>query len=326
VQFKGHGPKPEHFPALQAMTTLRIERCFDPSGDCPNPAINAHSVQKARYLRLLATNGHVMTVNIRASVRDGVSIDFESVGINVATTFTGLCAEHDERLFAPIEKNELDLDSPEHLFLLAYRSVVHELHSQIVAANRMQGGYQYGIEQGWDDPNTPSEAGLLATHRWMAAYDTYVYKSELDNALLEGRFDAFQHHIVKLNVARPTVATCAYYSVDDVFVKDEMLVLHLNVLPVSQTQTIAVFSYVSRLGRMARRHLRPMLRTDGSRRLHDLSRLLIEHCGNLVLAPDFVESWDTAKREAIVRYFMSTAMRPLETYDSPHFDLFVAPV
>ena len=193
------------------------------------------------------------------------------------------------------------------------------LHLKCKAATSTEFG------QRWDNPSLPSEAGLLATHRMAAAYETYLYKNELDAALLEGRFDAFQHHVVRIDVARPTVATCAYYSVDDVFVKDEMLVLHLNVLPVSETQTVAVFSYVPRLGRMARRHLRPMLRKDGSHRQHDLSRLLIEHCGNLVLPSDYVDSWDMAKREAIVRDFMSTALRPLETYDSSYFDLFVSP-
>lgn len=315
----------DRFQAAQSLERLKIRRCLAPGVECGRKAICAHSIQKARYLQLLQRDGHVVAVRHKFTPATGLTFSFESVGINEATTFTGLCAEHDQSLFAPIENAELDLGDREHLFLLAYRGAIHELHSQMEAASKVQSAYLYRVDQGWDDGNSPSRAGLAATHRMITAYETYVYKTELDVAYASGDFDALDHHVIRLAVERPTIAGNSLYSVDDVIVGNETLVIHLNVLPISATQTVAVFSYVPRFGRMARRHLRPMLRQDASNRMHDLSRMVIDNCGNLVIAPDFFDSWDSTKRDAILGYFIGTAMDPRTKYDSEHFEMFAAP-
>jgi hypothetical protein len=266
-----------------------------------------------------------MAVTINTTPASGMTVNFDLVGLKEATAFTGLCAEHDDALFAPIEKRELDPSNEEHLFLLAYRSLLKEFHEQIVAASRLQTMYQHRIAEGLDSPVLPSKAGLYATHRIMTAFDTYQYKIDLDQAYMARDFGSLVHHVVEIDVARPTVAVSSLYSVDDVPVGDETLRLHFTVLPVSMSRTLAVFSYPARFGRAARRHLRPMLRSDSRKRLHDLSRMTIENCGNLVVAPDFVASWSAEKREAIVAHFTHTAMHPPGTHDSPHFELFVPP-
>jgi hypothetical protein len=312
---------PARFGVFQDMAKVRIERCLA-TQDCTRPAIRAHSLQKSRFLKLLAEKGHVMAVRTNVKPDEGMTVDFTKVGIDNASTFSGLCSAHDDAIFAPIEKAPLELDSPHHLFLLAYRSILQELHEQMEAALRLQTMYLYRVENGLDPESVPSRAGLVATHRMVVAYETYRYKTELDEAYRCGDYGVLQHHVIELEVERPTVAASSYYSVDDVLVGSEMLALHLNVLPVSQTQTVAVFSYAQRFGRMARRHLRPMLREEDRGRAHDLSRLMIEGCGQLVAAPGFVGEWSPEKRAAIAAYFMKTAVEPLDRYDSPHFELF----
>ena len=59
---------------------------------------------------------------------------FKSVGRNDATTFTGLCSEHDRRMFEPIDKATINVLDEEHLFLFAYRSVLRELHADATGA------------------------------------------------------------------------------------------------------------------------------------------------------------------------------------------------
>lgn len=323
MQFPGR-VDPNRMQALQQIRNLKIERCIGPY-ECENPAIRAHAVQKSAYLKLLQQDGHVMAVSHRVSQTDGASVDFEPLGIQSATTFTGLCSIHDNAIFAPIEKTALDLEDLEHLFLLAYRSALNEFHEQIEAASRLQSAYQYRVEQGLDDPREPTKAAVTATDRIAVACETYQYKVELDAAYLARDFVALQHHVVRIAVARPTVAGSSLFSVDDVYVGNETLRLHLNVLPISAHETIAVFSYAPRFGRAARRHLRPMLRSDDRMRLHDLSRILIDGCGKLVVAPDYLDSWTTEKRNAIVQYYVHTALDGTTKYDSPHFELFIAP-
>jgi len=46
----------------------------------------------------------------RLDLDQGPEIRFESVGVNRATVFSGLCAEHDSSLFRVIEHDAPDLD------------------------------------------------------------------------------------------------------------------------------------------------------------------------------------------------------------------------
>ena len=65
-----------------------------------------------------------------------------SVGRNDAITFTGSCSEHDRRIFEPIDKSPINVQDDEHLFLLAYRSVLRELYAVATGAVKNQLGYR----------------------------------------------------------------------------------------------------------------------------------------------------------------------------------------
>ena len=104
-----------------------------------------------------------------------------------------------------------------------------------------------------------------------------------------------------------------------------MLLIHLNVFPLSATQTVAVFSYLRTSGRLARRSLRSVLRKQGEERLNNLWRLVLDVCGNLMFAPLFVSAWSQVKREAILDYFVRTAQKSEPDARSPYFDIFTRP-
>lgn len=70
---------------------------------CEAQAIRSHSVQNSRVLDLLVRDGHVKALGKRIDKMTGPVIQFEDVGRNEATTFTGFCAEHDAKIFAAIE-------------------------------------------------------------------------------------------------------------------------------------------------------------------------------------------------------------------------------
>ena len=115
------------------------------------------------------SSGHVLEIGLNATLEDGLHIDFERVGLKQATTFPGLCAAHDNAVFSPIEKSDIDFNSPEHLFLLAYRASIKELHEQLESASKLQSGYLSRVRRGLDPSDTPSRAGIEAMHRMMTA-------------------------------------------------------------------------------------------------------------------------------------------------------------
>ena len=86
-------------------------------------------MQNSGVLDLLVDKGHVIMPRLDFRKTEPPQFVFEEVGRNQATTFTGLCGEHDQLLFAPIDTKPLDPTDQEQLFLLAYRSLLKEVHA-----------------------------------------------------------------------------------------------------------------------------------------------------------------------------------------------------
>lgn len=115
-------------------------KCLDPTMQCAETAIKAHTVQNATAMSFIEENGHVSTV--RVQLRNGEpACRFAKVGRNDASTFTGLCGRHDTEMFKPIDTKELSLDDSEQLFLIAWRAVTRELHATLEGASRIQSTY-----------------------------------------------------------------------------------------------------------------------------------------------------------------------------------------
>lgn len=96
----------------------KFSRCFF-SDKCQAKAIKAHSIQNKGVLEELAENGHVIMPQIIQNLDNIPRLEFNEVGKNKATTFTGLCKQHDNMLFKPIDDNPFDPSDEEHLFLLS---------------------------------------------------------------------------------------------------------------------------------------------------------------------------------------------------------------
>ena len=120
---------------------LSANLCLEPSEACSFAAIRAHSIQNTRVLDRLCSKGHVIMPK-RQNPSDGRVdiVAFESIGRHRATTFTGLCGKHDRLIFEPIDKSPIDIRNGEHLFLVAYRSVLRELHATLSGAARSSFG------------------------------------------------------------------------------------------------------------------------------------------------------------------------------------------
>ena len=96
--------------------------------ECDRSAIRAHSIQNARIIDLLAKDGHVIAPRMNIT-KEGPAVNFELIGRNQASTFTGMCNAHDTEMFSPLESKELNFNDQEQLFLLAHRSATRELHA-----------------------------------------------------------------------------------------------------------------------------------------------------------------------------------------------------
>lgn len=188
-------------------------KCLAPSTDCDEKPIRAHSIQNARVLDFLETDGRVLMPRYKL-VNGEPAMEFARVGRNDASTFTGLCSKHDTELFKAIDTDPLDVDNREHLRQLAYRSVMREMHTEIENGERLWAIHE-GIckAQGADPNEVATKASVLSLGFSKKAWEVYRYRSKhFDKPAEEGRAPDLRHLIIEMDNQRPVLAASALFS------------------------------------------------------------------------------------------------------------------
>lgn len=284
----------------------KFHKCLDPTLTCTGKPINAHSIQNARVLDLLERRGHVVMPSKKFSA-SGPEIRFEEVGRNQASTFTGFCAEHDSSIFRSLDTQPFNPKNPEHLFLLAYRSVTRELHAIMEGAYKIQGAYSWRVDKGLDPSDAPSVAGIEATTHLIKGWGTWKYRHQhFDLALVKQNWKAIRHNVFAFESQSPTIAVSALFFFNGIVRNNDIVRCALNVFPVSNDQTVVVFSYAKPDSQTARQNLRPVLSSHGERQKYELSKLIIANMENFAIAPKWFDSWSDGKKKAVQDAFVST--------------------
>jgi hypothetical protein len=284
-----------------ALQKVSVNRCLEPSETCEGPAIRAHSIQNSVILDQFCFNGHVIMP--RSKMRStGPDVSFGTVGRNEATTFTGLCGTHDQAIFAPVDIAPIDVRNNEHLFLLAYRSVLRELHASMTAAVKTQHGVQERIELGLVRGDVPSRDELIAVDHMVNSYNSYEYKRKYDLAFSEKKFGRIQHVQFFEPDRSPSSAVSALFSLDHIMVGDDVARVALNVFP-STHGAMIIFSFLREHALQIRPFMRPFKKVWNDRLLEMVSVPILNWCENFVILPN---SWSKGTKERWSRSFPST--------------------
>jgi len=297
-------------------------RCIAPGVECPSEPIRAHSVQREGPLRRVSADGHVIMLRQRIDLDRGPTYDFAPVGVNKATVFTGLCREHDQRLFTAIDRQPLNRADAEQLFLYAYRAVLRETHVSIESAAKLQAVYQEKCRLGLTDPNVPTSADMFAVDRMVRAYETWLYKEMCDEALVARRYDDLVYDCIDLGETPPCIAVSSLFSIDEVQVGDDVARVALTVLDGEDDHAYGLLAYLRRDSTQAREWLEPLLRNTLKSQRYLLSRLILERCDNIVISPTVFATWSPQKREIIRDFWASTVLRNENKFDDDRLDLF----
>lgn len=309
--------KKDYFDLLK----VRYKKCLEPTGACEAEAINAHSIQNARVFDVLAQDGHLLKSGLKHS--DMLpTVQLERMGRNKASTFKGLCAEHDQAVFRPIDTQAFDAADVQHLFLLAYRSVLYELHADLQAAVKLQLGFQAAVARGAVRGEIPTPQGMLATSWLCNAIDCHDYKRKFDHAYLASAFDAVEHQVLHFSGLPPTVAASTLFSLDDIeWPPDDVARVALNVFP-DEDGTVAIFSYLREERPYAMQYLGRLLEAKDDYQRYLMSKLVLRHCENFVISPAYYDTWPGAKREAVQDFFKRTLLNNDHEYEDEHLYLF----
>jgi hypothetical protein len=148
--------------------TVKAQRngtCLYPG--CTDKPIGSHVIAR-KTLRLITENSKVLTWNIptgwamyrqlkAGKPLEDLSLEPESVGIYDIRKVTHpiFCHDHDDRIFAPIEKNEIASCSTliaEQIVLLAYRALCSVTYSDTVTEAILAVSKQHGYKHSLSEP------------------------------------------------------------------------------------------------------------------------------------------------------------------------------
>lgn len=286
----------------------KLEQCFHFGGGeiCRSSAIKAHSIQNRGVLEQLAEDGHVVMIEIELNAESGPRLTYKRVGRNKATTFTGLCATHDNNLFQPIDDEGIDLGSEQHKFLVAFRTLLRELTAKATVSKRLAYAHSEATKLGGI-----SEHQLLeAEHRSMeAAAECIGLLEHIGNfwqAFRVSDWTKLSHTEIRLEGKAPGFACSALYAFEHDFSflenQENYRTCALNVFG-DEGDTVAIFSYLTRDSDYWTSHLAELQSLSGVYLEYRLSKLVLANSDNLVLRPSFYSSFSEEKKASISDFY-----------------------
>lgn len=308
--------------SLFRVVKAELKRCFEPHEQCNSTSIRAHSIQNKKVLDQLSQDGHVIMPQERIVEKgERVLVDFMLVGRNEASTFTGLCAQHDKEIFSPIDDFDIDIGNKQQLFLLAYRSVLKKLHSLSLETQRLEQLYEDQVKIGVATYDASNPVQKIVMTRFIRAYCTYNYKRIFDQVYLANTYDTVHHETFSFEHQAPTVAVSGLYWLEIEKPGNVTGVprLILNIFPIER-MTHVVFSYLDEDAQYIREHLDGILNTSLKRRLWLISKTIIGACDNFVISPIFWRNLSKRRRDSIGGYYKETLLDRKE-YDGNIQDL-----
>lgn len=175
--------------------------------------IKAHTVQRRGGLSAIAENGHVISGKggLEDIFKNDGAIIPREVGINHASTFMGFCDVHDNQLFAPVEKNPVQLDKL-GAFLLSFRAICYEYLMKKTAFRTVE--IQRQLDRGKDFETQCVIQQYLHLYRVginRGLRDLSGWKQTYDNAYRAGNYEDFFFHAVLFAQPLPIVACGAFH-------------------------------------------------------------------------------------------------------------------
>jgi hypothetical protein len=313
---------PEELAEFFRVRKIEFGRCLEPTMQCTQPAIRAHSIQNAQTIALLEGKDHVIAWQPQFS-EAGPDIALRKIGRNEASTFRGFCNQHDTDLFRPLDTKPLDLADREQLFLLAYRGITCELHAIMTGVTQLQTLYNARVERGVESRDETSPVGQKSVEQMLLCWATWRYRHNYyDEPLLSKSFAGIEHHIIELDGQQPCLAASSFFTLKDVPVDEELNGTAINVLPVSDTKTVVIFSYASQDLGTVHAVLDRILNSCGDTQKYELSKLILSRVSNVLISPNHFGKWEPSKVKKIADAFVETVRTQRDIGDDTDFMLF----
>jgi hypothetical protein len=308
---------------IHRLKNASYERCLWHTMTCTGAPIRAHAIQNSRALESLAQDGHV--VMFKPELRGTeFGIPFQLVGRNLATTFAGLCSEHDTLLFLPIDTNEIEPANAEHRFLVAYRAVLKGLHSALSSAQMVQLTLQKGVELGHFAEDGP-EARLAAT-KFIAGMQMFGVAQCFHHIYTTKGWDSLPSATLQIPTPSPTLAASGVcLPVEAIPMlranKKSLPFLVFSIFPQGHSLYVQ-FSWLPPAEAVMRRSIDGIVTACGDHQFYLLSKFILKYTETFTLRPSVYASFTKQQVEEMTRYFVANGTGERAEWDDPKLYLF----
>jgi len=283
---------------------------------CSGTIVKAHTVPRSDSLQKIARNGHVYSFipSLENIIKDKGRLRPELRGINEASTFSGFCSTHDDRIFSRIEKQPFE-NYPEQCFLLGYRALAMELYKQraLVASSAMRRKADKGksLRRQLDIQykNSLIDMGASAGLR-----DNEYHKAHYDNILLSGNFSDIRSFIIELGIPPPIMCSAALFPEQDFCGNPLQDIANLDVVPdlinitsfSSGNHGFIAFTWLANSDNSCKSFIKSLREMPIERVTDGIIRLLFEYFENVHIKPDWWDELGNGKRESLIDRFANS--------------------
>lgn len=274
--------------------------CLHPQSSsftCSQQIVKAHSVSNSSNLKNIAEDGHVLRFYYppKAPVEARGRVTAQSIGVNKASTFTGVCKLHDSQIFSCIDQ-PINLLTPEHCFLLAYRALCKVVFTKAASfaasptLRQLDRGTPPHVQQAHQKSCSDREFSLL-----VGLQDLHRDKAEFNRHLFGHNFQAISYYALELDHA-PQIACSVAFTPDVDFDGNQLQSLenpgiHVDMCTCSIIATprggAIVFAWLKETTGASRRLIESLDRLKPHLRPSAIVRLVFE-CGENVF---FSKAW-----------------------------------
>ncbi len=310
-------------------------RCLWYEG-CSSKSARAHAIQKSLLIPL-NTGGHVLMPEMPRSMElTNPRVEFVRRGVQrKATVFTGLCNEHDNHIFSPMEDRKPNLDNMRHSFLLAYKAVLEQTHKARMAVDVTRKWLHEEEAENAELVRRRGKTFLTANPRLLRATLAFrqhladieqhlkgmlARKRRFDDAYHRRTYDLLEHERITLpeEAGAHFVAIGLINTAKFEFQPRESTFVSLNVLPLRRS-TELLLSFLADERDLALPFVRRLRHARRMEQLTSVSRVVLRSCETLALRPSFYEQLPDERRSAVERYFLLTTHPALDPEMPPYF-------
>jgi hypothetical protein len=282
--------------------------CLHPEAphSCSETYCAAHTIQKRSGLSALAENQHVLSARNPSPHRDNDLL--EKVGINIASTFRGFCAKHDNHTFKPAES--AGQPNEDVAFLLSYRALCFEIYTKKIALKTL-----YFCRDNMDGGRNFQEQSRI--QQYLAAaifssslgYDEHLkLKTDWDAVLLNGDRSNFSWSFVKFDGLLPITTSGVFIPEFDFggnrlqalnAPRGTLALLGFNIIPI-RGQTCAVFGWLDKKPQN-KRFIDSIRAIPESHLASAMVQFGFDTSDNLFVRPSWWEQLDSQKKTYLER-------------------------